>query len=59
MAATEGSTSVAVEALTKREFEALATFRSAIRRYLRFSEETVRDHGTTPRQYELLLALKG
>jgi DNA-binding MarR family transcriptional regulator len=47
------------EPLTKAEFEALAAFRAAIRRYLRFSEETVRRHGTTPRQYQLLLALKG
>jgi DNA-binding MarR family transcriptional regulator len=45
--------------LTKRDFEALARFRFAIRRYLRFSEETVRRHGVTPQQYQLLLALKG
>ena len=45
--------------LTKREFEALAEFRFTIRRYLRFSEETVRRHGLTPQQYQLLLALKG
>ncbi|GAA4700686.1 helix-turn-helix domain-containing protein [Pseudonocardia yuanmonensis] len=45
--------------LTKQDFEALARFRFGIRRYLRFSEETVRDHGLTPQQYQLLLALKG
>lgn len=45
--------------LTKRDFEALARFRFGIRRYLRFSEETVRGHGLTPQQYQLLLALKG
>lgn len=45
--------------LSKAEFESLAAFRYAIRRYLRFSEETVRGHGVTPRQYQLLLALKG
>ncbi|MDJ0362348.1 helix-turn-helix domain-containing protein [Rhodococcus sp. H29-C3] len=45
--------------LTKREFESLARFRFGIRRYLRFSEETVRSHGLTPQQYQLLLALKG
>src|SRR3954469_5011573 len=45
--------------LTKRDFEALAQFRFGIRRYLRFSEETVRRHGLTPQQYQLLLALKG
>ncbi len=47
------------EPLTKRDFEALARFRFGIRRYLRFSEETVRRHGLTPQQYQLLLALKG
>lgn len=46
-------------ALTKQDFEALARFRFGIRRYLRFSEETVRRHGVTPQHYQLLLALKG
>src|SRR5919112_5673078 len=45
--------------LTKQDFEALARFRFGIRRYLRFSEETVRSHGVTPQQYQLMLALKG
>src|SRR3954453_2735597 len=45
--------------LSKQEFEALAQFRVGIRRYLRFSEETVRRHGLSPQQYQLLLALKG
>lgn len=47
------------EPLTKEDFEALARFRFGIRRYLRFSEQTVRKHGITPQQYQLLLALKG
>lgn len=47
------------EPLTKQDFEALARFRFGIRRYLRFSEETVRSHGVTPQQYQLMLALKG
>jgi DNA-binding MarR family transcriptional regulator len=47
------------EVLTKQDFEALARFRFAINRYLRFSEETVRRDGLTPQQYQLLLALKG
>ncbi|GAA4843954.1 MarR family winged helix-turn-helix transcriptional regulator [Pseudonocardia benzenivorans] len=46
-------------ALTKQDFEALARFRFGIRRYLRFSEDTVRGHGLSPQQYQLLLALKG
>jgi len=45
--------------LTKQDFEALARFRFGIRRYLRFSEETVRSYGLTPQQYQLLRALKG
>ena len=47
------------ESLTKQDFEALAQFRFGIRRYLRFSEETVRRNGVTPQQYQLMLALKG
>jgi DNA-binding MarR family transcriptional regulator len=47
------------EPLTKQDFEALAEFRFGIRRYLRFSEETVRRHGLTPQHYQLLLALRG
>src|SRR3954447_26728458 len=47
------------EPLSKDDFEALARFRFGIRRYLRFSEETVRRHGVTPQQYQLMLALKG
>jgi DNA-binding MarR family transcriptional regulator len=47
------------EPLGKQDFEALARFRFGIRRYLRFSEETVRAEGLTPQQYQLLLALKG
>lgn len=37
----------------------MARFRFGIRRYLRFSEETVRELGLTPQHYQLLLALKG
>ena len=47
------------EPLTKQDFEALARFRFGIRRYLRFSEETVRSHGVTPQQYQLMLAIAG
>jgi DNA-binding MarR family transcriptional regulator len=57
--AQDGLAPPADEALTKQDFEALARFRFAIRRYLRFSEETVRQHDVTPQQYQLLLALKG
>lgn len=47
------------EPLSKQDFEQLARFRFGIRRYLRFSEETVRRHGITSQHYQLLLALKG
>lgn len=45
--------------MSKRDFEELARVRFAIRSYLRFSDETVREHGLTPQHYQLLLALKG
>jgi DNA-binding MarR family transcriptional regulator len=49
----------AAEPLSKSDFESLARFRFAVRRYLRFSEEAVRRQGLTPQQYQLLLAVKG
>jgi len=45
--------------LKKKEFEALSDFRYQLRRYLRFSEQAVRDEGVTPLQYLLLLHVKG
>ena len=51
MARPQDETTAAIaEPLTKQDFEALARFRFGIRRYLRFSEETVRQHGVTPQQ---------
>lgn len=58
-AATPNGADEPAEPLTKQDFEALAQFRFGIRRYLRFSEETVREYGLTPQQYQLMLALKG
>jgi DNA-binding MarR family transcriptional regulator len=55
----DGTPDESLEALTKQDFEALARFRFGIRRYLRFSEETVRRHGVAPQQYQLMLAIKG
>jgi DNA-binding MarR family transcriptional regulator len=46
-------------ALSKDDYEALATCRSAIRRFLRYSEEAARAAGLTPQQHQLLLAVKG
>lgn len=59
VACCDGHVSDPQAALTKHDFEALAAFRFAIRRYLRFSEDTVRAHDISPRQYQLMLALAG
>jgi DNA-binding MarR family transcriptional regulator len=40
-------------------YEALASFRYAIRRYLNFSERNARAAGLEPQQYQALLAVKG
>ncbi len=45
--------------ISKAEYEAMAEYRYAIRRFLRFSEEAAREAGLTPQQYQLLLAIKG
>jgi DNA-binding MarR family transcriptional regulator len=46
-------------ALKKKDFETLSEFRYQLRRFLRFSEEAVRDERITPLQYLLLLHIKG
>jgi DNA-binding MarR family transcriptional regulator len=45
--------------LKKEEYEALASFRHALRRFLKFSEEAARAVGLTPQQHQALLAIKG
>jgi DNA-binding MarR family transcriptional regulator len=45
--------------ITKEEFEAIAAFRYAIRRFLRFTETAARQEHITPQQHQLLLAIKG
>lgn len=45
--------------LTLEDYQSLAEFRHQIRRYLRFSDAAVRGSDLEPRQYHLLLALKG
>jgi DNA-binding MarR family transcriptional regulator len=45
--------------VTKRQYEALATFRYQLRRFLRYSEQVSRKHGLTPLQYQLMLQVKG
>lgn len=41
------------------EYQALAEFRSQLRRFLRFSEQAARAAGLKPQQHQLLLAVKG
>lgn len=45
--------------LTLEDYQHLAEFRHHIRRYLRFSDTAVRLANLEPRQYQLLLVLKG
>lgn len=41
------------------DYHSLAAFRYAMRKFLRFSKETLAAHSLTPEQYEALLALRG
>lgn len=45
--------------LTDRDYQALASLRAAMRRFLAFSEHAARDAGVTPAQHQLLLAVRG
>ena len=45
--------------LISADYESLAEMRYQIRRYLRFSEEASRAAGLEPRQYQLMLTIKG
>jgi DNA-binding MarR family transcriptional regulator len=45
--------------LSRSDYQALAEFRYQIRKFLRFSEQAVRETGLEPGQYQLLLAIKG
>lgn len=45
--------------LVDADFQALAAFRYALRRFLRFSENAAREAGLTPAQHQLLLAVRG
>lgn len=45
--------------LGKRDYETLAEFRYALRKFLGFSEEAASQHGVTPQQYQALLAIEG
>lgn len=45
--------------LGKAEFEMLAAFRYALRRFARFSEDAARPLGLEPQQHQALLAVEG
>ena len=47
------------EKLHKAQYETLAAFRYALRRFLHFSEEAAQVVGLTPQQHQALLAIKG
>jgi DNA-binding MarR family transcriptional regulator len=44
---------------TAAEYQALAAFRHALRRFLEFSGAAARDAGLPPQQHQALLAIKG
>ena len=45
--------------LSKSQYETLAEFRFALRKFLRFSEDAAASEGITPQQHQALLAVKG
>ena len=45
--------------MTKADYVALADFRTALRRFLEFSQAAARKAGLTPQQHQALLAIKG
>ncbi len=46
-------------ALSKRDYEALAEFRYALRQFFAFSEEAAKSKKLTARQHQALLAIRG
>lgn len=44
---------------SKSQYELLASFRFALRQFLRFSEDAAQEAGLTPQQHQALLAIKG
>lgn len=45
--------------LTDSDYQGLAAFRHALRRFLAFSEARAREVGLTPQQHQALLSIKG
>ena len=52
-------TSAGGRELSSAEYRSLASFRQQLRRYIRFSERAATEAGLEPRQYQLLLMLRG
>jgi DNA-binding MarR family transcriptional regulator len=44
---------------SQREYETVASLRSALRRFLQAGEAVTRSHGLTPQRYDLLAIVKG
>ena len=53
------SSNNAIERLTKADYELLAAFRYALRKFLGFSEDAAIANGVSPQQYQTLLAIAG
>lgn len=49
----------AARKLSKTQYELLASFRFALRQFMRFSEDAALAAGLTPQQHQALLAIKG
>jgi DNA-binding MarR family transcriptional regulator len=45
--------------VSKADYEALASFRYALRQFFRFSENAVQDLGLTPQQHQAMLVIRG
>jgi DNA-binding MarR family transcriptional regulator len=45
--------------LARSQYETLAEFRYALRKFLRFSEEAAQAAGVTPQQHQAMLVIKG
>jgi DNA-binding MarR family transcriptional regulator len=55
----QGDIILLMKELATEDYQALAEFRRGIRGYIRFSERAVRKADVEPRQYQILLVLKG
>jgi len=53
------SMGIPTKAVSQEDYQLLAAFRYALRRFLRFSEEAALAAGITPQQHQALLAIKG